>query len=88
MGFDAFLHSLGGSWWQAPAAFLLLAAASFGVGTLLLGQGDDRFIRAALGAALVALAGTLPHHLLPVWAEAAGEDESAAPALRRAGRAA
>ena len=71
MEFDAFIHSLCGSWWQAPAAFLLLAFASFGVGTLVLRQGYGRFVRAAIGAALVAVAGLLPHHLLPVWAEAA-----------------
>ena len=69
MTLEAFIHSLCGTWWQAPAAFLLLAAASFGVGTLILRRGYDRFTRVALGAALLALAGLLPHHLLPPWAE-------------------
>ena len=69
MGLDAFIRYLGGAWWQAPAALFLLTAASFGVGTLILPRGYDRFIRISLGAALVALTGLLPHHLLPPWAE-------------------
>ena len=69
MGLDAFIRALGGAWWQAPTALFLLVSASFGIGTLILPRGYDRFTRVALGVALAALAGLLPHHLLPPWAE-------------------
>ena len=69
MTLEAFIRTLGGAWWQAPAVLALLAAASFGIGTLILPRGYDRFTRISLGAALIALAGLLPHRLLPPWAE-------------------
>ena len=69
MTLDAFINSLCGAWWQAPAALVLLFAAASGAGTLLLPRGYGGFIRTSLGAVLIALAGLLPHHLLPPWAE-------------------
>ncbi len=69
MALDAYILSMQAPVWRVFAALILLSAAAFGAGTLLLRRRDDPFMAFALGVVLLGVAGLLPWRLLPDWVQ-------------------